>query len=115
MTSTVDPLPDFDFEHELPKGVESFSLHWLSKRFGGTTGHWFNLAEKRAFGRALVDLRTPGSSKAMLRIPRASLVGFLNSRRDIQAVADSNPAPKPREQRKRKVRHTKPRRKAVRS
>jgi hypothetical protein len=98
---------DFDFENNLPTGVESFSLHWIARRFGGTVTHWFNRATKGAFGNGIVDLRTPGSSKAMLRIPRRSLVKFLNSRRDIEAVADSNPQPKPREQRKRSARRRK--------
>lgn len=87
---------EFDFDQCLPKGVESFSLHWLSRHFGGTATHWFRLAEKGAFGTGIVDLRTPGSSKAMLRVPRAPLVEFLNSRRDIAQVADENPQPKPR-------------------
>ena len=95
-------LAEFDFDRDLPSGVESFSLHWIANRFGGSVQHWFNLAVNDAFGKGIVDLRTPGSSKAMLRIPRQSLVAFLNSRRDINAISEANPQPKPRANLKRK-------------
>jgi hypothetical protein len=94
---------EFDFGDHLPAGVDSFALHWIAGRFGGTVRHWFNLAEKGVFGTGIVDLRSPGSSKAMLRIPRASLVKFLNSRRDITEVAEANPQPAPRAPRKKKA------------
>ncbi len=57
---------ELDFGDMLPAGVDSFALHWVAGRFGGTVKHWFNLARAGAFGKNIVDLRTPGSSKAML-------------------------------------------------
>jgi hypothetical protein len=95
---------EFDFGDHLPAGVESFALHWIASRFGGTIQHWFNLARNGVFGRGIVDLRTPGSSKSMLRIPRPALVKFLNSRTDIQAVEDASPPrpPQPPSRKRRK-------------
>jgi hypothetical protein len=93
--TTEHEAPEFDFGDSLPAGVGSFALHWIAGRFGGSIQHWFNLARSGVFGKGIVDLRLPGSSKAMMRIPREPLVAFLNSRRDIEAVADANPAPPP--------------------
>jgi hypothetical protein len=87
---------EFDFGDHLPAGMTSFTPNFLANFVGGTPQHWINLAEKGAFGKGLADLRAPGASKMMLRIPRKPLVEFLNSRRDLQAVADANPPPKPR-------------------
>lgn len=108
MSNATAPVTEqeFDFGDHLPAGVESFALHWIAGRFGGTIQHWFNLARSGVFGKGIVDLRVPGSSKSMLRVPRAGLVKFLNSRRDIQAVEDASPSrppqPASRKRRKRK-------------
>lgn len=91
-----DAAAEFDFGDHLPAGVESFALHWIAARFGGSVQHWFNLVQKGAFGKGVVDLRTPGSSKAMVRIPRPKLVAFLNARTDLVKVSEENPQPKPR-------------------
>jgi hypothetical protein len=108
--------PDFDFEHDLPAGVDSFSLHWLAKRWKCSVTHVIHLVEAGEF-KVAVDLRNRNSSKACIRLPRAAVVAFLNERKDLAKIAETNPQPKPREKRKRKVRHSKPaaRRKAVRS
>jgi hypothetical protein len=89
--------PEFDFEHDLPFGVESFAVHWLAARWKCSVNHVTNLVLAGEFGKdAAVDLRGAQSSKAMIRIRRAAVVEFLNRRKDIARVAEESPSPKPR-------------------
>lgn len=68
--------PEFDFQHHLPAGMESFNVRWLARWFGTSHQHWINLVERGAL--RATDLRSPGASKAMMRIPRAELISYLN-------------------------------------
>ncbi len=86
--------PEFNFEEDLPAGVESFSLHWLAKRWKVSVQHVFNLVESGEIPVA-VDLRNLKSSKACIRVPRKSVVAFLNKRKDLVTIAESSPQPKP--------------------
>jgi hypothetical protein len=96
--------PEFDFEHDLPFGVESFALHWLAARWKCSVPHVTNLVAAGEFGKdAAFDLRGAQSSKAMVRIRRAAVVEFLNRRKNIEAVAEKSPQPKPREKAEKKT------------
>lgn len=90
--------PEFNFEHDLPAGVESFALHWLAKRWKCSVRHLFKLVESGEF-KVAIDLRGLNSSKACIRLPRQSVVDFLNRRKDLIAVAEANPQPAPRRKR----------------
>lgn len=68
--------PEFDFSHHLPAGMESFSVRFLAAWFRSSPQHWINLIDQGALKAA--DLRGPGTSKSMLRIPRAELIRYLN-------------------------------------
>ena len=70
--------PEFDFKHHLPAGMESFPVRWLARWFDTSTQHWINLVDSGAL--RAVDLRSPGTSKSMLRIPRAALISYLNGK-----------------------------------
>lgn len=70
--------PEFDFRHHLPAGMESFTVRWLARWFGTSHQHWINLIEAGAL--RATDLRSPGTGKSMLRVPRAVLIGFLNKK-----------------------------------
>jgi hypothetical protein len=87
--------PEFDFEHDLPAGVESFALHWLAKRWKVSLQHVFNLVRSGEIPVA-VDLRNSNSSRSCIRAPRAAVVAFLNRRKDLTAIEESSPAPGPR-------------------
>lgn len=94
-----DEHPEFDFEHDLPAGVESFALHWLAKRWKVSVQHVFNLVKSGEIPVA-VDLRNLNSSKSCIRAPRASVVTFLNRRKDLTAIEEASPSPGPRVPRK---------------
>ena len=65
-------------ECDLPPGVEMFTIPQLSKIFSASHLYWTGMVEcGQLFA---VDLRSPGTSKAMLRVPRAALVAFLEKR-----------------------------------
>ena len=74
----LPPQPEFDFQHHLPAGMESFTLTWLSVWFRTSIQHWINLIECGAI--KAVDLRSPGTSKSMLRVPRSALITYLNAK-----------------------------------
>jgi len=84
-----------DNASELPPEMKNFPVWWLAKFWQTTTQHIFNLIQSGALPYPL-DLRNKGSSRAMIRIPRPSVEKFICERKDLQAVADSNPSPKPR-------------------
>lgn len=69
--------PELEFDLNLPSGMESFTVRFLSLWFHTCPQHWFNLIESGAL--KAVDLRSPGASKSMLRIPRAELIAFLRT------------------------------------
>lgn len=69
---------ELDFDHHLPAGVEAFTVRFLASWFRTSPRHWINLVEEGHL--TAVDLRTPGASKSFLRIPRASLVAYLNKK-----------------------------------
>ncbi|MFZ4780517.1 MAG: hypothetical protein ACOYM3_34625 [Terrimicrobiaceae bacterium] len=74
--STVQPELEFDIR--LPSGMESFTVRFLAGWFHTSAQHWINLVETGVL--KAIDLRTPGASKSMIRIPRAELVKFLNAK-----------------------------------
>ena len=61
---------------DLPAGVDIFTVRQLAKIFRTSSQHWINQIECGQL--AAVDLRTPGTTKSMLRIPRAALVKLLD-------------------------------------
>ena len=63
---------------DLPAGVEMFDIPMLNKIFSTSGGHWLALVECGEIGS--VKLRSPDASKAVIRVPRASLVAFLEKR-----------------------------------
>lgn len=81
-----------DYEAVLPDW-DGFPIWWLAKRWQVTDQHILNLVESRQIACA-VDLRNKGSSRATIRIPRKAVIAFLNTRRDLEAVASANPRPK---------------------
>ena len=70
--------PEFDFQHHLPAGQESFTVRWLARFFSTSHRHWINLVDCGAL--KATNLSSPNASKTMLRIPRAELISFLNRR-----------------------------------
>jgi hypothetical protein len=70
--------PEFDFSNNLPAGMETFTVRFLSAWFRTSAQHWINLVEQGTL--KAVDLRSPGTSKSMLRIPRAALITYLNAK-----------------------------------
>ena len=71
-------VPEFDFGTHLPAGMESFTVRFLAVWFKTSPQHWINLVEQGAL--KAVDLRSPGASKSMMRIPRAELIAYLNDK-----------------------------------
>lgn len=84
--SKPDPTvqPELEFDIRLPSGMESFTVRFLAAWFGSSPQHWIKLIEGGHL--KALDLRTPGASKSMHRIPRNELVRFLNSK-DAQDIA----------------------------
>lgn len=78
--SRPDPTvqPELEFDLRLPSGMESFTVRFLASWFRTSSQHWIKLVENGHL--KAVDLRTPGSSKSMIRIPRAELEAFLKSK-----------------------------------
>lgn len=72
--------PEFDFENGLPPGREFFRLSELAGLWRCHPTHIQRLIDSGELPVA-VDLRSPGTSKAMQRVTRASVVKFLNSRK----------------------------------
>lgn len=81
---------DIDFNDELPPW-DFFPVWWLAERWHCDTEHIVHLIDSGELPLG-VDLRNKGSSKTMIRIPRKSVVHFLNLRKDLEAVAENNPA-----------------------
>jgi hypothetical protein len=63
-------------DYSLPKGAEMFTVRQLAKICGTSHQHWINLIESGTI--PAVDLRSPGKTKSMLRVPRAALISFLD-------------------------------------
>lgn len=97
MSATAEEQ-ELNFEHELPAGMNSFSLLWLANFWGCSLRHVFNLVESGAFGPGAVDLRNIKSSRSMIRLPRKTVVEFLNNRQKLEAIAEQSPQPKPRKE-----------------
>jgi hypothetical protein len=74
--ATSSNEPEFDYRHYLPAGMETFTITWLARWFGTSPQHWINQIESGAI--RATDLRSPGKSKAMMRIARAELIAYLN-------------------------------------
>lgn len=91
---------DIDFNAELPPW-EFFPVWQLAKSWNCSREHVANLVESGELPVGL-DLRTKGSSKSMIRVPRRAVVEFLNRRKDIAAVAEANPQPAYRDASKRR-------------
>lgn len=72
--------PEFDFENGLPPGREFFRLSELAGLWRCHATHVQRLIDSGELPVA-VDLRSPGTSKAMQRVTRASVVSFLNRRK----------------------------------
>lgn len=60
----------------LPAGIESFTVRKMAALFGTSHQHWINQIECGKL--RAVDLRSPGAMKSMYRIPRASLIDYLD-------------------------------------
>jgi hypothetical protein len=88
-----------DFDKELPPW-NFFPIAWCANEWHCSPEHIVNLIETGELPVG-VDLRGHKSSKMMIRIPRKSLVAFLNHRKNLEAVAAANPRPKTREERRR--------------
>ncbi len=65
-------------ECRLPPGVGVFTIPQLDEIFQTSNQHWLNMIES---GELFAwDLRMPGTTKSMMRIPRSALVKFLEKR-----------------------------------
>lgn len=82
-------LADLIIEDLLPRNRESFALHEVAKIFHCSTQHFVNLIESGEL-RVPLDLRNKASSRAMIRVPRSSLVEFVNRRSNFEALAALN-------------------------
>lgn len=78
MKTNAATAPEFDFQHHLPAGMESFTIPWLAMWFKTSMQHWINLIDSGAL--KATDLRSPNASKTMYRVPRAELIAFLNKK-----------------------------------
>ena len=67
------------FAHSLPAGRDFFRLREVSEMWRCHEVHVMRLIESGAIAIA-ADLRLKGTSKAMVRIPRAALLDFLDKR-----------------------------------
>src|SRR6266446_5915137 len=85
---------DIDFGQELPP-QDFFPVWQLAKIWHCSSEHVTRLVESEELPVG-VDLRNKASSKTMIRVPRKSVVEFLNRRKDREAIAEANPYPKPR-------------------
>ncbi len=72
--------PDLDLAKGLPTGREFFRLSELAGLWGCHATHVQRLIDSGDLPVA-VDLRLPGTSKAMQRVTRSSVLKFLNSRK----------------------------------
>jgi len=74
----LPPQAEFNFEHHLPAGMETFSIPFLSRWFHTSDTHWINLIE--AGDLPATDLSRKNKTKTMWRVTRSELVRHLNSR-----------------------------------
>lgn len=65
----------------LPEG-ESFPVYLLARTLHVTRNHVINLIDTGEL-KCAVDLRGPGSSRSTIRVSRAAVIEFLESRRII--------------------------------
>lgn len=77
MSATASTI-ESDFQPELPAGMETFTIEWLSGHFKTSRHHWLNLIDAGAL--YATNLKTPAATKSMFRIPRASLIKYLKSK-----------------------------------
>ncbi len=91
-----------DFDQELPEW-NFFPVHWLAKEWHCSGKHICNLIDTDEL-KIGIDLRGLKSSRAMIRVPRKSLVEFLNARQNREAIREANPRPKWRAESKRRAR-----------
>ena len=63
---------------KLPDGVEIFTIPQLVKIFSASDVYWTGMIECGQLN--AVDLRSPGATKAMFRVPRTALEAFLEKR-----------------------------------
>ncbi len=77
--------PEFEFESHLPAGQQWFTLHWLAAHWGLTTQHLINLCDEGAFNVGNIapvnHALHPDKTRATTRIPRGSVVAYLNARK----------------------------------
>jgi Helix-turn-helix domain len=65
----------------LPPG-ESFPVHLLARVLHVHRTHVINLIDAGEI-KCAVDLRGPGASRSTIRVPRAAVIAFLESRRIV--------------------------------
>jgi hypothetical protein len=80
---------DVDFDQELPVW-EFFPVWWLAKTWRCDGKHIVRLIDSGELEVAL-DIRNKVSSRMMIRVPRKSVVHFLNKRKNLEAVAAGSP------------------------
>jgi hypothetical protein len=66
-------------DYYLPAG-ESFPVHLLARVLHVTRNHVINLIDAGEL-KCAVDLRSPGASRSLIRVPRTAVVEFLESRK----------------------------------
>jgi hypothetical protein len=71
---------DLDFDAELPPKMEFFPVWFLGKLWHCSAQHVINLVDSGEL-KVPVDLKGKAASKTMIRVPRASVVEFLNRRK----------------------------------
>lgn len=91
---------DIDFSQELPPW-DFFPIWHLAERWHCSPAHIINLIASGQLP-VNVDLRNLNTSRSMIRVPRKSVVAFLNARKDLAAIAEANPKPAYRDASKRK-------------
>lgn len=71
---------DLNFDDELPPKMDFFPVWFLAKLWHAHRQHIVNLIDSGEL-KVPVDLRNKASSRAMIRVPRASVVEFLTRRK----------------------------------
>jgi hypothetical protein len=71
---------DIDFDAELPANRNFFPVWELAKSWHCSVQHIINLVESGEL-KVPVDLKGKSATKTMIRVPRASVVEFLNRRK----------------------------------
>jgi len=89
------PSLDLDFDTILAPKINFFPVWQIAKLLNVSAGHVFHLIESGELA-CPVDLRNSASSRTCIRVPRKCLSDFLNSRKNLQAIADANSKPKTR-------------------